>query len=325
MSMKKAVGFLKKHKKFLITAHANIDGDALGAELALYRMLKKTGKEALVVNEDELPYGYDFLPQLKVIKKFSKGLKGMEFDCLVVLDCSDLKRLGQLAALNRQDKPILNIDHHISNAGFGQVNWVEPQAACTCEMLYRLFKKMKLDLDAQTALCLYAGILTDTGSFRYSNTTGLTHRIVARLLSYGIDVAAVYKQVYGNIPFADLRLLTAILPTMKREAAGKLAWFEIRKAVFKKQKKIAFDLSESLLNFGRTVKDVEAVVLFKENIGFKNEVRVNFRSQGMLDVNRIAGFFGGGGHKTASGVTIKGTLVQVKKKVLKKVREALGR
>jgi phosphoesterase RecJ-like protein len=318
MSINKAVACIKKYKAFLIASHTNMEGDALGSELAFYRLIKKLGKRAVILNEDDVPYGYDFLPGLKAIRKFRKNIKGLEFDCFAVLDCSDLRRTGDVYTVNKNKATILNIDHHISNARFATVNWVEPYASCTCEMIYKLYRRLKVKIDKEAALYLYAGILTDTGSFRYTNTSALTHKITADLLRCGVRPLEVYKNVYGNIPFADLKLFTRILPTMQRIARGKVVYFQIAKKMLRKN--LCFDLSENILTFARMIKDIEVAVLFKENLGPRNEVRVNFRSQGKIDVNKIAQFFGGGGHKTASGATVKGRLAEVKRRVLNKIK-----
>ncbi|MCU0650968.1 MAG: bifunctional oligoribonuclease/PAP phosphatase NrnA, partial [Candidatus Omnitrophica bacterium] len=220
--------------------------------------------------------------------------------------------------------PVLNIDHHISNTGFGQVNWVDPKASCACELVWRLYKKMRLPISKEAAVCMYAGILTDTGSFRYSNTNSETHKITAELISKGINVPEVYRNIYGNVPYEDLKLLSRILPTMQRSADGSFVWFEIRKELLAGREKICFDLSENILNFARSLKGVQVVVLFKENFATPGEVRVNFRSQGAVDVNDVAQKFGGGGHKTASGATIAGRLPDIKRKVLSQVKRALN-
>ncbi len=321
MSIQQAADFIRKHKRFLISSHTNMEGDALGSQLGFYFLVRKLGKQATMVIEESLPYGYEFLPALDKIRHRKNVLKDPDFDCFVTVDCSDLKRTGEVYLLNTKNKPVLNIDHHVSNSNFGQANWVDPQASSASEMVYRLFKKMKVPLDREAALALYAGILTDTGSFRFSNTSSLTHEVNADLLTYGIDVVAVYKNIYGNIPYSDLKLLSRILPTMKTALHEKIVWFEVRKQLLKKQKGIFFDLSETLLTFARTLRGLEVAVLFRENLTPGKEVRVNFRSQGNIDVNKIANFFGGGGHKNASGCTIKGlALDDVRSMVLSKIK-----
>lgn len=331
MELKKVIACIKSNKNFLITTHINPEGDALGSELAFYRLLKKMGKRAIIINQDNLPPGYDFLPGINRVKKinqkfFSKGqkenLSAIKFDCFVILDCSDLKRCGEVYKINTGNKPILNIDHHISNKKFGDINWIEPNASSCAQMIYKLYKKLRLALDRDTATLLYVGILIDTGSFRYSNTTSFTHKIVSALLEYNLDTSEIYKNLYGNIPFQDMKLLSRILPTIRRLAQGRIAWFQIKRGLLE-DRKPSFDLTENILNFARAIKDVEVTVLFKENLGKKNEVRVNLRSQGKVDVNKIAQFFGGGGHKTASGATVKGNIDTVRKKVLNKIQQAL--
>lgn len=322
MSLKNVLACVKKHKKFLITTHTNPEGDALGSELAFYLLLKKLGKQAIIINQDIIPYEYSFLPEVNKIKKYGKKSRNIKFESFVILDCSDLNRCGEVSALNRINNHILNIDHHVSNEKFGEINWVEPGASCTCEMIYKLYKKLHITIDKKAALDLYAGILTDTGSFRYTNTTSFTHRVVADLLKHNLNVTQIYKKVYENIPFVDMQLLTKILLAMKRQVNGKLVWLEIKKDLLR-NKRIFFDLSEEILSFCRAIKGVEVAVLFKENLGVNNDIRINFRSQGGVDVNKIAQTFGGGGHKTASGATVRGSLASVRNKVLRKIKEYL--
>lgn len=323
MSSKKIIEQITKGNNFLITTHVNSEGDALGSELALYRLIKALKKNAVMANEDSLSYGYDFLPDAGKIIKYKTNLKGIEFDYLVTVDCSDLKRTGEVYKINTENKPVINIDHHISNAGFGDFNWIQPYASSCCEMIYELYKKLGVRLDKETALLLYVGISTDTGSFRYSNTTSRTHKIAAELLKYDIDVTRVYNRVHGNLPYQDMILVTKILNDVKCRYQGKIIWFQAKASLLKKYEPIYVDLTDHVMNFGRAIKGAEVVALFKENLGVKNEVRVNFRSQGKVDVNTVAGFFGGGGHKTASGCTIHGNINTIRRRVLKKIEESL--
>ncbi|MCM8801231.1 MAG: bifunctional oligoribonuclease/PAP phosphatase NrnA [Candidatus Omnitrophica bacterium] len=322
MSLKSVINCIEKNKYFLITTHTNLEGDALGSELSFYNLLRRLGKKAELVNEDRVPLNYEFLPYKDKIRRLKEmDLKGFNFDYLVILDCSDLTRTGNVYKLNSENKPILNIDHHISNEKFGRINWVDPEASSTAEMVYRLYKAMKVSLDKNTAILLYTGILTDTGSFRYLNTTSFTHRAVSDLLRFNLDIGRIYKNVYENIPFEEMQVLSKILAGMKCECNHRIIWLKIEKELLKK--KLSFDLTEYVLNFCRAIKGAEVVVLFKENLGIENEIRVNFRSTGKIDVNKLAGFFGGGGHKTASGVTIKGGLESVIHRVLRKIEQSL--
>ena len=320
MSLKKLSAALKKQNNFLVSAHTNLEGDAIGAEVAFFMLLRALGKNAILMNSDRVPASYRFLPLLENIRKFHKG-RFIPFDCLVLLDCSDLSRSGSIGGINLEGKTVINIDHHISNDYYGDINWVLPHLSSASEMVYLLYKKLGAPLNKDIATLLYIGILTDTGSFRYSNTSASTHKVVADLIDYGLDVVDIYRRIYEDIAFGDMQLLNRIVSLMRCDPSGKVIWCEIPRKLVKRN--ASLDISEQVLGFTRAIKGAEAVLLFKENLGTKNEIRVNFRSQGKVDVNKIAAFFGGGGHKTASGCTMKGTLAAVRKKVLAKVRQAL--
>lgn len=319
MSLEKIAAALKKGDNFLISCHTGPEGDALGAALALRMALKKMGKRSFVISEDPVSPEYAFLPGIGDILKYRP--RGVQFDYFAAVDCTDLKRTGEVWRLIK-DQPVLNIDHHISNQRFGSVNWVEPKSSSTCEMIWRLYKKLSLPIDKPAAVCLYAGIMTDTGSFRYSNTTVTAHLAAADLIRRGASVRDAYRSVYENIPCRDARFLVRVLSDMHCQERGRVVWFQLRHNALK-DKKLSFDLTEELLSFARAIKGAKVVLLFKENLGEKDEVRVNFRSQGEVDVNKIAAMFGGGGHKNASGATCRGRIDDIRRRVLAKVKDAL--
>jgi phosphoesterase RecJ-like protein len=322
MSIKNIIDCINKHSVFLITVHQNLEGDALGSEIAFYNLLKKMGKSAIMVNQDPVPGEYNFLKGAKWIKRYRHDMK-LKFDVIVMLDCSDKLRCGRVAELAQSRKPVVNIDHHISNDKFGNVNWILPTASSVSEMIYRLYKVMHIKMDNVTAEALYVGILTDTGSFRYVNTTSFTHQIAAELLKFNLDVSKIYRNIYETISFSDILLLTKILLTLKRHASGKLITFEVKQKLLR-EKIIHFDLTENVLNFGRLIRGSDVCVLFKEEPDRTGQIRVNLRSRGTkVDVNRVARYFGGGGHRTASGCTVEGKLKDVKKRVIKKIKEQL--
>lgn len=322
MSLNEICGSIKKHNSFLIAAHINPEGDALGAQLGFYNLIKKLGKQATIISDDQLPYGYDFLPGVQRIRRLDNKFKYIKFDCLVVLDCADLKRIGRVCELNQPPKTILNIDHHISNKFFGDLNWVDAQASSCSEMIYRLYKQLGVSFDEHTALVLYTGIMTDTGSFRYSNTSSSTFKAAAELLKYKVNVAGVYRHAYENIPAQKVKLLLKYLSKIKFFAQEKIAAFRINSEI-PKAKMPGIDLADQVLSFGRAIKGVQVVVLFKHNLSLKSGFRVNLRSQGEVDVNKVAAFFGGGGHKTAAGCTIAGSFPVVRDKVIAKICQFL--
>ncbi len=312
---------VKRYDRFLITTHVRADGDGIGSEVALYHALRGMGKSVSIANDSPIPQIYKFIvPSTGMY--IHPELPKDRAEVVFTMDCPTLDRLGETQGIIPEDAIIINIDHHISNVRFGAINWVNPKAAATAELIYLLYKKMRVPLNRDIALLLYTGLLTDTGSFRYPNTSHLTHEIAADLLGYGINANEIYKNIYQSFSFSDMKLISAVLSDMKRDESGRIVWFEVGRGLLA-GKNIAFDLTDSVLSFGRAIKGVEAVVMFKENLGVKNEIRVNFRSQGRIDVNKIAQYFGGGGHKTASGCTMRGRLSRVRNMVLNKIKEEL--
>ncbi|HNX81637.1 MAG TPA: bifunctional oligoribonuclease/PAP phosphatase NrnA [Candidatus Omnitrophota bacterium] len=326
MSIEHVIAAIQKNNNFLVITHANSEGDALGSELALCLLLRSMGKKAVIINEDPVPEEYAFLPNADLVQTFHERYLKSSFDAYILVDCAELSRCGELARMPFDAKPVINIDHHISNTNFGTVNWVDPVASSASEMVYRLYKKMEAPFTYETAMQLYVGIMTDTGSFKYSNTLAATHAAAAELIASGIDVAKVHRQVYESVPLKDMVFLSKLLPALKTSLHGKIIWFSVKASALKKQS-TSFDLSEHLLAFGRSVRGVEVVAVFKENLGVKNEIRINLRSQGSVDVNAIARSFGGGGHTTASGATARGKISVVERNVVRAIRtavEALG-
>ena len=315
--MKKVLAAIKKYNKFLVTAHVNLEGDSLGSQLAMKALLESLGKTAFLIDNDAVPEHYKFLPQAGAVA--NKLKKGEDFDAAIVLDCPTLKRIGSVRGLLSKGKFIINVDHHISNEKFGDVNWVDPDASSAGEMVYKIFKGMGVKLTKGSALCLYIAILTDTGSFNYDNTSSVTHEIAGELLGYGLDPASVSERVYERRSISDIKFLGLVLSTIKMNSHGDVAYLEITDKMLKDT---GADLmkSEGFVNYARSIDKVRVAAIFKEDNG---KVNVSFRSKGDVDVNKIASAFGGGGHVKASGCIVDGSLGEVEKKVLDKVEEVL--
>lgn len=315
---------IKRSKRFLITAHVNLEGDSLGSQLAMKELLIGMGKDSFILDNDPVPEHYKFLPGAKEMSNALNKVK--DFDAAIVLDCPTLKRVGKVKDIIKDKaKVVINIDHHISNEKFGDINWVESNASSTGEMVYRLFKEAGIKLTKEAALCLYIAILTDTGSFNYDNTSSVTHEIAGELLGYGLDPAAVSESVYERRSVEDLKLLALVLATIKLIQDGTVAYLEVTKEMLDKT---GADIakSEGLINYARSIDKVKVAILFKEDFVEKNKINVSFRSKGngeIIDVNKIASLFGGGGHMKASGCIIRGSLEEAKEKVLAKVEEVL--
>lgn len=319
--MQKVIAAIKKHKRFLISAHVNPEGDSLCSQLAMKKLMISLGKQAFIVNHDPVPEHYKFLPEAEGV---STGLgRRMDFDAVLVLDCPTLKRIGGVKDLISKDKFIINVDHHISNEKFGDVNWVDPNASSTGEMVYRLFKEMRVPLTKEIALCLYVAILTDTGSFNYDNTSQVTHDIAGELLGYGLDPAVVSESVYERRNPEDIKFLGVVLSTLKVNASGNIAYLEITRKMLEET---GADIvkAEGVINYARSIEGVKVAILFKEDLKDRGKINVSFRSKGGADVNKLASAFGGGGHVKASGCVLEGRLKEVEKKVLARAEKALN-
>lgn len=322
MSLLKAIELIRKHNRFLVTTHIHPEADAIGSELAFACLLKKMGKTAFTVNESALPDECAFLPGSKALRTVSGQKQVKPFDCMVFLDCSEASRAGKAARLNPENKPTLNIDHHISNTRFAGVNWVEPRYSSTCEMVYRLCQKLNVPIGADMALMLYAGLAVDTGFFHYRNVSSRTYAIAASLVDKGVCPADAYNLLFENNHFSDIKALGRILLSIEQKLQGKIAWAVISRRGLKEAHPLA-DLAELVLGLLRSVRGLELAMIFKEGMDNKNQVRVNFRSQTNFDCNYLASCFGGGGHRNASGATISGNIAEVKNKVVKRAEELM--
>ena len=315
--LKKIVEKIKSSKSFLITAHMNLEGDALGSELATYLLLKKLKKRVVIYNNDSTPGIYEFLPFSRVIKN---SVKEDKFDVAMVLDCSDVSRTGEVKDSLNKAGCIINIDHHISNTNFGDINWVEPSSGSAAQMLYHLCDRFKI-MDKNIAMCLYTGIFTDTGNFTYANTDSQTHKIVSSLMKYNLHPHRIYATIHSLCNPPDLNFIGKIISSLKFDPGRKICWATITKWQDKN-----YDLTEVVFSIMRLLKDPEVFLLFKRVD--RHKTRVNFRSRDRVDVNRIAKFFGGGGHKNASGTTIREPLEKAERKVIsfvKRYTNGLGR
>ncbi len=310
---------IKRFDKFLITSHINPEGDSIGSEIAMAYLLKKLGKESVILNDSPVPNLLRFMKGTEYVLK--EIPRNFNYQAVIILDCPDLTRIGKANEYIKKGSVIINIDHHISNINFGKFNWVEPEFSSAGEMVYDLFKAFKVKIGLDEAVALYVAIMTDTGSFRYSNTSSKTHRIAAELIDMGIEPYEVHAKIYETSSIQDTNLLGEALQTMKLTDDGKIAWLWVTKEMLKKTK-ASLEGTEGIINFARSIGGVDIAVLFRET-GTEDRVKVSFRSKGRVDVNKLASVFGGGGHPTASGCTVFGKIEDVEKKVLEKAMEML--
>ena len=319
MSIRRVKAAIKKFNKFLIASHINPEADAVGSQVAMAFLLRKLGKVAVMLDDSPVP---GLLQFIKGTEEISKEMPhDFNYQAVIILDSPDLTRIGRVNEYIKKDAVIINIDHHISNRNFGKFNWVEPEFSSAGEMVYDLFKAFKVKIDLDDAIALYAAIMTDTGSFRYSNTSSKAHRIAAELIDIGIQPYEMHTKIYETSSIQDTNLLGESLQTMKLTEDGKIAWLWVTKEMLKKTK-ASLEGTEGIINFARSIDGVEIAILFRET-GTEGRVKVSFRSKGKVDVNKLAATFNGGGHPTASGCTVFGKIEEVEKKVLEKAKEVI--
>ncbi|MBB6216524.1 phosphoesterase RecJ-like protein [Anaerosolibacter carboniphilus] len=317
MRDKKFVEAIEKGEHILILPHILPDGDTIGSSLALFLAFKKMGKDPWILLTDDIPYNLRFLPVRYIIRETSKIPTP---DIVISIDCSDLDRLGTRSQYIHNANRSINIDHHITNTLFADLNIVEPEAAATGEIIYSLIEAMGMDMDSEIATCLYTAISTDTGSFKYSNTTSRTHEIAADLLRNGIVLNDITTEVYQNKPSYQVKLLSAVLSTLEFHYEGQLAVLHVTEDMLNNTGAIPAD-TDGLIEYARDIKGVEVGILLKElNPG---EIKVGLRSKYQIDVSKIAGEFGGGGHSKASGCTIYGSIEDAKNKLIRALNNKL--
>lgn len=316
MSLKTIKTAIKKFDRFLISAHINPEGDSIGSQVAMASLLKKLGKSAVILNDGRVPHMLQFMKGTEDILKEIPA--NFDFEAVILLDCPDLTRVGKVAEHITKDKTIINIDHHVSNENFGRYNWVDENCSSAGEMVFELFKAFKLNVDYDDAVAIYVAIMTDTGSFKYTNTASKTHRVAAELIEIGVKPYDMYSRIYETSSIQDTNLLGEALQTLKVSEDGKIAWLWVTKEILKKTK-ASLEGTEGIINFARSIEGAEIAILFRET-GTENRIKVSFRSKGNEDVNKLAASFGGGGHATASGCTVFGKMEEVEKKVLDKAR-----
>jgi bifunctional oligoribonuclease and PAP phosphatase NrnA len=321
--MKAPEDLLKKIRlgnRFLLTSHINPDGDAIGSELGLARLLRSMGKGAVVWNRDPIPTIYRPLPGSDRVHTGEEPPAGFpdRFDGIIVLECPSPDRTGleqHLAA-----RPIINIDHHLGNQLYGSVNWVDSAAPAVGEMVYRLAQGLKLTLDPETASCLYLTLVTDTGGFRFSNATPAAFEAAAALVRDGAHPEQVSQWLYESQPLPVVRLIGEMLQTLQIHEDGRVATARLTPEMFDRVGASPGD-SEGLIDFPRSIAGVEAVALIRQREDGTH--KVSLRSRGEVDVEKIARHHGGGGHRNAAGFVLEGDGEEARQKVAEALAEAL--
>ncbi len=315
---------LRPGMRVALTTHVNADGDGAGSVVALWHLLVDIGVRAAITNPTEFPKRYAFLLEgAERADKSGQAVKHVErADAVIVLDVSDLGRLGHLGRIIENiDAPVACIDHHASFGTLPDGPWlVDPNACATGELIYDLAQAAEWEVNQKAAQALYVAILTDTGSFRFGNTTPRALQVAAHLLAHGVDPAEVSKAVYSSESEGRVRLVGEVVDTLVVESECGLAWVTVPAGALERHGLQPDDL-EGIVDYPRSIEGVRAALMFRSLAN--GRIKVSFRSTGNIDVGKLAEGLGGGGHKNAAGASFDGNLADVQKLTLTAMRDLL--
>ena len=308
---------IESHRHFLITTHEGPDGDAVGSSLALASYLRHLGKEVTVYSCDPFPELYRFLPGFDTAVT---TLPDTSFDVCFVLDVGEFRRAGREVEESQRLGMVINIDHHKGCDHFGALNLIDSQACATGALIYRIIKAAGGVVDYETALCIYTAIITDTGSFRYSNANPEAFAIAGDMIATGINAWSISEKLYESQPRQRLELLALALSTLTISPCGSYASVTVTLDMYARTGGCP-ELTDGFVNYPRSIQGVEVAVFFREIE--PGRYKVGFRSKGTVDVSELAAAFGGGGHHNAAGCTVSGAYADITSRVFDHLSKAL--
>ncbi|CAM3146528.1 bifunctional oligoribonuclease/PAP phosphatase NrnA [Paenibacillus lupini] len=316
-----ALAFMQEGDDFLVVSHVQPDGDAISSTSVIGWLLDQLGKSKTLINEGESPSRLSYLRGYDQIVNYRKDKPVQTYTHVIAVDCADFRRIGEVSALFAQDVKLLNIDHHPTNNGFGTVNVILPEAAATVEILFDIIEKSGCAIDVECATAIYTGLLTDTGGFRYSNTSPKVMDVASRMLALGAPGHKLADHLLEKMTMAKLKLLQRSLARLTFTEDQQIGWLYIAKDDMKDTGAVSDDM-EGIVNYALNIDGVEVGILFKETED--GGVKASLRSAGKADVAAIAQSFGGGGHIRAAGCRIQGTLTEAIEELVEAVRKALN-
>lgn len=314
--LSQVVELIENKQNFAITTHVRPDGDGIGSSLGLCWLLRSLGKTAEVIVSDGIPATYTSLPGAEEIVHVSE-ING-KYDAVFVIECSDIERPN---IKNLENQFTVNIDHHTTCEHFGTINWIDATASAVGEMIYNLCKAIGGRISKEIAECLYMALVTDTGSFHFSNTTERTLKVASELVKAGVKPAQISEAVYNSYPWSRIELMSRVLATVRRDPSGRVAW--MRQTVEMRETSGMADGDNSgFVNIPLAAKEVVASVYMREVR--PHFYRVSLRSKGSINVARIAEKFDGGGHKNAAGCRVEGVWDDCERQIINAVIEAVN-
>jgi len=315
---------IANHQKFVLTTHINPDGDAIGSEIAMAEYLNHLGKEVYIINNSSTPNNYKFLDGNEIIIVYDDERHRTmvaSADAYIIVDISDWERLRNIGQIIKTvPMPKICIDHHHINYKFADVDIIYEEASSTGELIYEFLTHVNFPIQGTTARALYTCILTDTGSFRFSNTSARTHQVASNLIETGVNAREIYSLVYEQNSKSKMALMGETLRNLNFECDGRLAWFVLTQEMFRSCRASHWD-TEGFPEIPRTISGVEVSLMFTELD--TDKVKLSLRSKGQIVINHIAEKFGGGGHHYAAGALVKRSLAETIPMVLTEIRKLL--
>jgi phosphoesterase RecJ-like protein len=320
--IEKVLVLIGESKRVLITSHQNPDGDALGSMLALGLGLEKIGKDVVFYSKDGVPEILEFLPHSDKIVNSINGIESF-FDIAFAVDCTSTSRAGaefEEYAKSENCKNVVIVDHHETTDADADLHLLDQAASSTGMIIYRVLKSLAVEMDESISENIYTTIVSDTGSFSYSNTNSETLRVAAELVDSGADPSKISQALYENEPLRKIELFKLVIPTLDMTEDKKIASIFVDKDMFQKTGATRED-TEGMVNIPRSIKGVKVAILFRQE--GDSEWKISLRSKGSVNVAKIAEGFGGGGHAGAAGCSLEGNIVDVKTKVISTIKEGL--
>ncbi len=317
--MQTIINQIRRNRNFFLASHTHPDGDAIGSLLALGLALKAMGKEVQLFNPSHIPAVYRFLPSVHMIEQ--RLAPGAQFDVALILDCGDIDRIGVDAKAVCRKSLVINIDHHVTNTRFGDLQMIDVNACATAEIIYHLIQHLPVSIDCAIATAIYTGILTDTGSFRFSNTNRKAFAICEKMIGMGADPYQVAQHVYGTYSLGRIKLLNLALDSLEISPNARLSVMTLSQRMLRETGTQAEDI-DGIINYARRIEDVKVAALIHElrdNGSLpegQSQFHVSLRSDGGVDVAHIAARYGGGGHAGAAGFGTVANLKELKKELM---------
>jgi bifunctional oligoribonuclease and PAP phosphatase NrnA len=318
MIINSVVSAILESKRIGISFHNSPDGDSIGSSLALMLGLMKLNKDVYILCNDKIPEVYNFLPYIKNLTNASNIIKDGT-DCIVVLDCGSYDRIS--VDLNNFVKSynLINVDHHLTNQVYGDINLIDTHASAVGELVYSILKELSVDIDEKISLCLYTSIVTDTGGFKYSNTTTDTHNIIGELIKTGIDFSEIHRLIFENKKYERVKLYGSVINSLYLTCNDRICVMKLTSEILSNFSNKASDTSD-IISIGMEIDTVEVAILLKE---MPEGVKISLRSKSIVDVRKIAELFGGGGHTRAAGLSIDKSLNEVEKIIINAIENEL--